>query len=358
MRLMTCCAALLAFGLGSCGWYEEVKAAIDVERLSEELGGAPQDELARERLGRTRAERVTSGPRGPEALRLWVGVWCERPGSAATGSLDVTIDGVQLSSITANCDRPTEPPISRPNATAFALTVPAGGHSVTFTSPDGAPVTERFEIHDDRWLMIHHIVDSGGAAQTLFSYSDELIAADLGYDLENAPGAQPGSPSVVTGDAERDRRRARRLRENEARARRLAELNSQSALPVRRGENNTPYRIDEPSGPARVGAAVEASQPRRERSAGSRARGRDGNSGALARSGDDWNDASLGTVNIRSRTSLDVWVNGRSIQRTTPVEGYELPEGRHRVELRDGAANVVRTFAVEVEAGRTRTLVN
>ncbi len=258
--------------------------------------------------------------RGWWELRLWVGLWCDRSGSAGPVPVDglfvFEIDGVEMHRAPGTCADPTEPPRSVPNATSFSFTLAEGRHLIRITSPDGVASVHPFELGDDSWMVVRHEPDEeSGAMRTVIAVTHHPLPADNDYDPRTRPGARD--------DMEWPRGR---------------EPGSQ------RGAGR-PHAIG--------GAGPENGQV-----GGPGAGGRDGRGGEAAVPEDEWTDGSIGYLDIRSVIPARVWVDGRSTGAETPVWGMRLEHGNHRIVLRDEARGFERAFSVDVVGGVTRTLIN
>jgi hypothetical protein len=64
-----------------------------------------------------------------------------------------------------------------------------------------------------------------------------------------------------------------------------------------------------------------------------------------------------GTLNIRSIQPAVVTINGER-RGQTPLEGLQLAPGSYRIELSNPSAGVDRSYRIEIESGRTRTIIN
>ena len=57
----------------------------------------------------------------------------------------------------------------------------------------------------------------------------------------------------------------------------------------------------------------------------------------------------MGTVNIASRPSAKLLIDGRDTGRFTPVLGLKVKEGRHRITLIHAGLGIKKTFSISVK---------
>ena len=270
-------------------------------------------------------EFVGDQPRGPWALRLWVGLWCDHDGHPPGGSdFAFFVDGVPLYRLGGECANPTSAPGSRPNAGAFAFTLEQGAHRLRVVTPDGSTHEHVFDMAGDRWLAVEYTrEETSGTSVVAFTVYPEQLVVDRSYHFESAP-----EPTAVAAYA--------------------------------RGERAPPTDYQRPRG-----ALVERGSERLEAGvaeasgAGQQARARRPRNTTAPTTPEGWSDASMGTLAVVSDRAAAVWIDGADSGVRTPADRIPLRMGRYRVELRDvdtGAS--IRQFSVEIQPGRHRTLVH
>jgi hypothetical protein len=58
------------------------------------------------------------------------------------------------------------------------------------------------------------------------------------------------------------------------------------------------------------------------------------------------------SITVGSNPWAEVWIDGRNTGRLTPVIGYRLPCGQHRITLRNSEAGLQKTKDVLLRSGR------
>jgi hypothetical protein len=263
-------------------------------------------------------EFVGDHARGPWALRLWIGLWCDHKGHPPGGSdFSFFVDGVPLYRLGGECALPTSAPGSRPNGGAFAFTLEQGAHRLRVVAPDGSVHDHAFEMAGDRWLAVEFVRDAQtGAPSVAFSVYPEQLVVDRSYNFETAPAA-----AAVEAYA-----RGERTQDDGYRR-------PSGALVAQTDGQATPEAAPNPR---------RATVPARR-----------------AAEDEGWSDAAMGTLGVTSEAPASVWIDGEDTGARTPVERMPLRMGRYRVELRDVETGVpFRQFSVEIQPGRHRTLVH
>ena len=64
----------------------------------------------------------------------------------------------------------------------------------------------------------------------------------------------------------------------------------------------------------------------------------------------------VGYLNVESRPLADVLIDGVETRERTPLFGFEMKRGTHKLELRDKEKGIDRTFDVTIEPGMTTIL--
>jgi serine/threonine protein kinase len=65
-----------------------------------------------------------------------------------------------------------------------------------------------------------------------------------------------------------------------------------------------------------------------------------------------------GRLSVQSNPAAQVFIDGDDTGRYTPLINFELPPGTYRVELVNEEFGLRRSYRVEIESGRTRTIIN
>jgi hypothetical protein len=63
-------------------------------------------------------------------------------------------------------------------------------------------------------------------------------------------------------------------------------------------------------------------------------------------------------LNVQSRPAARVIIDGQDTGRFTPVIGFQIAPGPHRVELVNEEFGLRRSYDITIEPGRERTIIN
>jgi hypothetical protein len=63
-------------------------------------------------------------------------------------------------------------------------------------------------------------------------------------------------------------------------------------------------------------------------------------------------DAGFGYLDLNSRPWAHVWIDGKDINRTTPLFNYRLPAGEHAIQLVNKNFDFDRTFKIKIKSGQ------
>ena len=314
------------------------------EKLNETLDAALEKVAQEEGASTTRRARSATGPnpafearerRGSWNLRLWVGLWCDRDDlpRVRNGAFTFFVDDVEMYTLRTSCGSPGAPRVEEPNGGSFAFTLGQGDHTLRVVTPDGDEVDYALDMAGDSWLVVHHAkAEEGEGAQTTFDLRRTRSSFDDTYVEEEAP-LPPGSRGRTDLSDSRTLPRG-------AAARGALEARAATTTEAEQGDDGVAPDGD-------ISPQTGEASPRSEAAP----------SGA---SDDDegWLNAANGSLTVLSREPAEVFIDGRGTGRSAPMESFELPEGRHRVELRDASGETIRAFSVDIEAGRNHRLVH